>query len=185
MTEPSIMPEHNREKGAHATQHNALRQVRYKERPQIDAQQQWMEPGKAFLALFIADPEFPPKTVKAPGALRDLRNKYTAVIQEFQQLPSIMPTLKAVLKKSAVPLRSGLPPHKKPPGVIRREAFPLSLTRLKKGKETSGDGNLFFRAPSPFFINCRRTTAEPDCARDGGACGAPWLRSGGYAHGLR
>ena len=83
-----------------------------------------MEPGKAFLALFIAEPELAPKTVKAPGALRNLRNKYAAVIQEFQQLPSIMPTLKAVLKESAVPLRSGLPPHKKPPGVIRREAFP-------------------------------------------------------------
>ena len=146
MTEPSIMPKHNREKGAHATQHNALRQVRYKERPKIDAEQQWMEPGKAFLALFIAEPELAPKTVKAPGALRDLRNKYAAVIQEFQQLPSIMPTL-----KSAVPLRSGLPPHKKPPGVIRREAFPLSLTRLKKGKETSGDGNLFLQGPIPVF----------------------------------
>ena len=33
-------------------------------------------------------------------------------------------------------------------------------------------GTFFCRAPSPFFINCRRTTAEPDCARDGGACGA-------------
>ena len=110
-----------------------------------------MELGKAFLALFIAEPELAPKTVKAPGALRDLRNKYAAVIQEFLQLPSIMPTLKAVLKKSAVPLRSGLPPHKKPPGVIRREAFPLSLTRLKKGKETSGDGNLFLQGPIPVF----------------------------------
>ena len=35
----------------------------YKERPKIDAEQQWIETGKAFLALFIAEPEFARKAV--------------------------------------------------------------------------------------------------------------------------
>ena len=36
----------------------------YKERPKIDAEQQWIETGKAFLALFIAEPEFARKAVE-------------------------------------------------------------------------------------------------------------------------
>ena len=186
MTEPSIMPEHNREKGAHATQHNALRQVTYKERPKIDAEQQWMEPGKAFLALFIAEPELTPKTVKAPGALRDLRNKYAAVIQEFLQLPSIMPTLKRRIDG----IGGAAPQWPSATQKASRCYSPGGFSSFPE-KAQEGKGNIrgwepfFCRAPSPFFINCRRTTAEPDCARDGGACGAPWLRSGGYAHGLR
>jgi len=45
----------------------------YKERPKIDAEQQWIETGKAFLALFIAEPEFARKAVEiARGSLASM-----------------------------------------------------------------------------------------------------------------
>ena len=47
----------------------------YKERPKIDAEQQWIETGKAFLALFIAEPEFARKAVEIATTISEAHSQ--------------------------------------------------------------------------------------------------------------
>ena len=59
----------------------------YKERPKIDAEQQWIETGKAFLALFIAEPEFARRSPR-------LTCKHATIIRELQLVSDLMVTIK-------------------------------------------------------------------------------------------
>ena len=90
----SIIPEHNREIGTCVTQYNALQEVMYKERPKIDAEQQWIETGKAFLALFIAEPEFARKAVEIARRSPRLTCKHATIIRELQLVSDLMVTIK-------------------------------------------------------------------------------------------
>ena len=65
----------------------------YKERPKIDAEQQWIETGKAFLALFIAEPEFARKLWNRP-TISELTCKHATIIRELQLVSDLMVTIK-------------------------------------------------------------------------------------------
>ena len=66
----------------------------YKERPKIDAEQQWIETGKAFLALFIAEPEFARKAVEIAPTISELTCKHATIIRELQLVSDLMVTIK-------------------------------------------------------------------------------------------
>lgn len=66
----------------------------YKERPKIDAEQQWIETGKALLALFIAEPEFARKTVEIARRSPRLTCKHATIIRELQLVSDLMVTIK-------------------------------------------------------------------------------------------
>ncbi len=63
----------------------------YEERAtRIDAEQQWIETGKAFLALFIAEPEFARKTVEIAKRSPYLGTKHANIIRELQLVSDLM-----------------------------------------------------------------------------------------------
>ena len=64
----------------------------YKERPKIDAEQQWIETGKAFLALFIA--ELARKAVEIARRSPRLTCKHATIIRELQLVSDLMVTIK-------------------------------------------------------------------------------------------
>ena len=66
----------------------------YKERPKIDAELQWIETGKAFLALFIAEPEFARKAVEIARRSPRLTCKHATIIRELQLVSDLMVTIK-------------------------------------------------------------------------------------------
>ena len=93
----------------------------YKERPKIDAEQQWIETGKAFLALFIAEPEFARKAVEIARRSPRLTCKHATIIRELQLVSDLMVTIKRRIEEI-----ESLPANK------TGRLFPLSLTRPKR-----------------------------------------------------
>ena len=90
----------------------------YKERPKIDAEQQWIETGKAFLALFIAEPEFARKAVEIARRSPRLTCKHATIIRELQLVSDLMVTIKRRIEENPTePLRLvDFSLNKKPPG---------------------------------------------------------------------
>lgn len=66
----------------------------YKGSPTIDAEQQWIETGKAFLALFIAEPEFARKAVEVARRSPCLKAEHATIIRELQLVSDLMVTIK-------------------------------------------------------------------------------------------
>lgn len=66
----------------------------YKGSPTIDAEQQWIETGKAFLALFIAEPEFARKAVEIARRSPRLTCKHATIIRELQLVSDLMVTIR-------------------------------------------------------------------------------------------
>ena len=77
----------------------------YKERPKIDAEQQWIETGKAFLALFIAEPEFARKAVEIARRSPRLTCKHATIIRELQLVSDLMVTIKRRIEEIALDMR--------------------------------------------------------------------------------
>ena len=65
-----------------------------KRRPTVDAEQQWIETGKAFLALFIAEPDFAQKAVEIARRSPRLNRKHATIIRELQLVSDLMVTIK-------------------------------------------------------------------------------------------
>ena len=65
-----------------------------KPRPAVDAEQQWIETGKAFLALFIAEPDFAQKTVEIARQSPRLDQEHATIIRELQLVSDLMVTIR-------------------------------------------------------------------------------------------
>lgn len=62
--------------------------------PTVDAEQQWIETGKAFLALFIAEPDFAQKTVEIAHQSSRLNQEHATIIRELQLVSDLMVTIR-------------------------------------------------------------------------------------------